>query len=198
MHVIPDWDGTVTVDDTLIVALREFGDWQVYLDAAAALRRGEITCTRRSGATRNRSERLIGEVVDWLVENLELRPAFTSSPRRTPTIVSSNFRQLIDPILAREGLELEVRANSVTWEPEGWRATFRNGDACGTCGEPCKRADLPTNGEIVYVGDGYSDRCAARAADRIFARDGLARYLEEQGVTFEPFDDLYDVLQALP
>jgi 2-hydroxy-3-keto-5-methylthiopentenyl-1-phosphate phosphatase len=56
---------------------------------------------------------------------------------------------------------------------------------------------LPTNGQIVYVGDGYSDRCAAQAADRIFARDGLALYLEEQGVSFEPFDDLHDVLQAL-
>jgi 2-hydroxy-3-keto-5-methylthiopentenyl-1-phosphate phosphatase len=43
MTLILDWDGTVTVDDTLILALREFGDWQVYLDAAAALRRGEIT-----------------------------------------------------------------------------------------------------------------------------------------------------------
>jgi len=43
MTLILDWDGTVTVDDTLILAVREFGDWQVYLDAAAALRRGEIT-----------------------------------------------------------------------------------------------------------------------------------------------------------
>jgi hypothetical protein len=32
MTLILDWDGTVTVDDTLIVALREFGNWQVYLD----------------------------------------------------------------------------------------------------------------------------------------------------------------------
>jgi 2-hydroxy-3-keto-5-methylthiopentenyl-1-phosphate phosphatase len=198
MHVILDWDGTVTVDDTLIVALREFGDWQVYLDAAAALRRGEISLHEEIRRDADSIKAPIGDVVDWLVENLELRPGFHElAEAQRPTIVSSNFRQLIEPILARESLELEVRANSVTWEPEGWRATFRNGYACGTCGEPCKRADLPTNGQIVYVGDGYSDRCAAQAADRIFARDGLARYLEEQGVSFEPFDDLHDVLQAL-
>jgi 2-hydroxy-3-keto-5-methylthiopentenyl-1-phosphate phosphatase len=198
MQVILDWDGTVTVDDTLIVALREFGDWQVYLDAAADLKRGEITLHEEIRRDAESIKAPIGEVVDWLVENLELRPGFHElAEAYRPTIVSSNFRQLIEPILAREDLELEVRANSVTWEPEGWRATFRNGDACGTCGEPCKRADLPTNGQIVYVGDGYSDRCAAQAADRIFARDGLALYLEEQGVSFEPFDDLHDVLQAL-
>jgi 2-hydroxy-3-keto-5-methylthiopentenyl-1-phosphate phosphatase len=114
-----------------------------------------------------------------------------------PLIVSSNFRQLIEPILEREGVELEVRANDVEWNPNGWRATFRNGDLCGTCGEPCKRADLPTNGEVVYVGDGYSDRCAAQAADRIFARDSLAHYLDEQGVSYEPFGDLHDVARSL-
>jgi 2-hydroxy-3-keto-5-methylthiopentenyl-1-phosphate phosphatase len=90
-----------------------------------------------------------------------------------------------------------VRANDVEWNPNGWRATFRNGDSCGTCGEPCKRADLPTNGEVVYVGDGYSDRCAAQAADRIFARDSLAHYLDEQGVSYEPFRDLHDVARSL-
>jgi 2-hydroxy-3-keto-5-methylthiopentenyl-1-phosphate phosphatase len=47
------------------------------------------------------------------------------------------------------------------------------------------------------VGDGTSDRCAAQAAERIFARGTLARYLEERGVAFEPFDDLLDVVAAL-
>ena len=198
MTLILDWDGTATVDDTLILALREFGDWQVYLDAAAALSRGEITLHEEIRRDAESIKAPLEEVVAWLVANLELRPGFEELVEtQRPTIVSSNFRQLIEPILEREKLELEVRANEVEWHPDGWRATFRNGDACGTCGEPCKRADLPTNGEVVYVGDGYSDRCAAQAADRIFARDGLARYLEERGVPYEPFDDLHDVVQAL-
>ena len=49
----------------------------------------------------------------------------------------------------------------------------------------------------VYVGDGYSDRCAALAAERIFARDGLARHLDAQGVPHERFHDLHDVAAAL-
>jgi 2-hydroxy-3-keto-5-methylthiopentenyl-1-phosphate phosphatase len=138
--------------------------------------------------------------VAWLVANLELRPGFHELAKAyRPTIVSSNFRQLIEPILERERLELEVRANEVEWRSDGWRATFRNGDACGTCGEPCKRADVTSvgEGEIVYVGDGYSDRCAAQAADRVFARDGLAHYLDEQSVAYELFDDLHDVARAI-
>lgn len=196
--MIVDWDGTATVHDTLILALREFGDWQVYLDAAAALRRGEITLheeIRRDAASIRTP---LEEVQAWLVEHLELRPGFHElAETYRPTIVSSNFRQLIEPILAREGVDLEVRANHVEWHPDGWRATFRNGDACGTCGEPCKRADIAAAGGVVYVGDGYSDRCAAQAADRVFARAGLARYLDERGVAYEPFDDLHDVVGAL-
>jgi 2-hydroxy-3-keto-5-methylthiopentenyl-1-phosphate phosphatase len=201
MTLILDWDGTVTVDDTLILALREFGNWQVYLDAAAALARGEITLHEEIRRDAESIRTPIEEVVAWLVEHLELRPGFHElAETHRPVIVSSNFRQLIEPILAREGVELEVRANDVEWEPRGWRATFRNGEVCGTCGEPCKRADVTSAdaiGGVVYVGDGYSDRCAAQAADRIFARDGLARYLDEQRVAYMPFDDLHDVARSL-
>jgi 2-hydroxy-3-keto-5-methylthiopentenyl-1-phosphate phosphatase len=201
MTVLLDWDGTATVDDTLILALREFGVWQVYLDAAAALDRGEITLheeIRRDAAS---IKTPIGEVVGWLVDHVDLRPGFHElAESHRPTIVSSNFRQLIGPVLEREGVELEVRANEIAWHPDGWRATFRNGQACGTCGEPCKRADVTSagaTGSIVYVGDGYSDRCAAQAADRVFARDGLARYLDEHGVPYERFDTLNDVVHGL-
>ena len=198
MTLILDWDGTVTVDDTLILALREFGDWQVYLDAAAALRRGEITLHEEIRRDAESITTPIEEVVGWLRENLELRPGFHElAEAYRPLIVSSNFRQLIEPILAHEGLDLEVRANEVEWHPDGWRGIFRNGDACGTCGEPCKRADVPEGENVVYIGDGYSDRCAAQAADRIFARDGLAKYLDEQGVAYERYDDFFDIAKAL-
>jgi len=47
------------------------------------------------------------------------------------------------------------------------------------------------------VGDGVSDRCVSLAADRVFARAGLASWLDEQGVGHEPFDDLLEVAAAL-
>jgi 2-hydroxy-3-keto-5-methylthiopentenyl-1-phosphate phosphatase len=196
--IVVDWDGTAAMQDTLIEAMAEFGDWQVYLDASAALKRGEITLHEEIRRDAEGIKAPLEEVQAWLVENTDLRPGFREFAERfQPVIVSSNFRQLIEPVLAAEGLELEVRANEVEWHPDGWRGTFRNGDACGTCGEPCKRADLPDDEPVIYVGDGYSDRCAARAADRVFARDSLARYLDEHGVPYEPFEDFDDVGRAL-
>jgi 2-hydroxy-3-keto-5-methylthiopentenyl-1-phosphate phosphatase len=49
----------------------------------------------------------------------------------------------------------------------------------------------------VYVGDGYSDRGAALAADRVFARRGLADYLHSRSLPFEPFETFDDVAAAL-
>ena len=74
---------------------------------------------------------------------------------------------------------------------------WRDEAVCAVCGEACKRATLPAGGGIVYVGDGYSDRCAALAAERVFATNGLADYLAEHGAAYERFDDLRDVAAAL-
>ena len=98
-------------------------------------------------------------------------------------------------MLAREGVRPEVRANRLDARPDGWRALARCG-ALSVCGDLCKRRSLP-EGPVAYVGDGYSDRCAAVRTDRVFARDGLADWLAGEGEPFEPFGDLHDVVAAL-
>ncbi len=139
----------------------------------------------------------LDEVVEWVVEHVEVRGGLRElAERHAPLVISAGFHELIEPVLRREGVELEVLANSVEVRPDGWRVRYRDEAACATCGEPCKRGSLAGR-PYAYVGDGYSDRCAALAAERIFARDGLARYLDVQGVAYEPFDDLYDVAAAL-
>ncbi len=116
-------------------------------------------------------------------------------------VVSSGFEEVIRPVLAASGLDgLEVVAHRVRFSPQETLVEFRHGDPCPTCGQECKRSVVDTmrNGRpVAYVGDGYSDRCAALAADRRFARRGLARYLEGEGVGYLPFDDFYDVAAGL-
>jgi 2-hydroxy-3-keto-5-methylthiopentenyl-1-phosphate phosphatase len=56
---------------------------------------------------------------------------------------------------------------------------------------------LPAGPGLVYIGDGYSDRCPALACDRVFARDFLSRFLTDEGVPFESFETLHDVVAAL-
>ena len=97
-------------------------------------------------------------------------------------IVSSGLPQLIRPVLEREGLEVELRCNDA--EPAARRLAAplpgrrRRARSAATC---ASAARFPDGRPLVYVGDGISDRCAARAADRIFARGWLAGDLARRG-----------------
>ena len=137
------------------------------------------------------------EVRDFVVANARLRPGFHELvDRYDPLVISGTFHELIEPVLEREGVSVRLLANRVEPRPEGWQVVLRDAAVCDSCGESCKRAALP-DGDVVYVGDGYSDRCAALAASRVFARDGLAAYLDEQCVEYTAFEDLRDVARAL-
>ena len=197
MKVVLDWDGTVTEVDSLHLVLEEFGDATIYDEAERRLGRG--LTLHEVIAWEFRSVRApLPDVVDWVLGNVRVRDGFAAFARKhRPLVVSSGFHELIEPVLAREGLELEVRANRLDPRPDGWVARFRNEEPCPVCGEPCKRADVAGLDGVVYAGDGFSDRCVALAASRVFARDGLARYLAERGVQFERFDDFHDLARAL-
>lgn len=196
MDVVVDWDGTVTEADILEETIRRFGDEQVYEETEGLL--GPLRLNDVIAIEVGTVRAPLARVVDWIIATARVRPGFVAFAEKwKPLVVSSGFHELIEPVLEREGLELDVRANRLDPRPEGWRALFRNDEACHVCGEPCKRADAAGLGEIAFVGDGVSDRCLALAAARLFARDGLARYLAAEGVPFEPFEDFYDVERAL-
>jgi 2-hydroxy-3-keto-5-methylthiopentenyl-1-phosphate phosphatase len=189
-RLVLDWDGTCTEVDGLHMILERFGDRAVYAQMEGALGDG-LTLHEVIAAEMATITLPLERGVAWVREHVTLREGFHELAEcHRPVIVSSGFRELIEPVLEREGVELEVVANELDARPDGWEAV------CATCGEPCKRGVLA--GEpYVYAGDGYSDRCAALAAERIFARDGLARWLDTQGVPYEPFQDLRDVLGAV-
>jgi 2-hydroxy-3-keto-5-methylthiopentenyl-1-phosphate phosphatase len=186
-----DWDGTCTVRDSLVAAVHELGDPSVYAREFGSY--GEALAAE-VGTIRVTAE----EAAEWAIENVQVRPGLHElAELYQPVIVSSGLPQLILPVLGREGLELEVRSNFADPSADGWQVRFRHDGPCPVCGDRCKRRSLPEGRPLVFVGDGWSDRCASLACDRVFARDGLARYLDDEGVPYEAFDSLHDVAAAL-
>jgi 2-hydroxy-3-keto-5-methylthiopentenyl-1-phosphate phosphatase len=197
--LVLDFDGTVTERDTLDLLLEEFGDPEIYHRVENELGK-TMTLNEVIAAEFETITAPLEEAVGWLVEHTRIRPGFAELARTFhPLIVSSGFNETIEPLLEREGVlgDVELRANRVDARPDGWVVHFRTTGECGVCHEPCKRADLPANGHVVYAGDGYSDFCAALAADEVFATGSLALHLEERGVPYRQLTDFRALAREL-
>jgi 2-hydroxy-3-keto-5-methylthiopentenyl-1-phosphate phosphatase len=204
--LVVDFDGTITEHDILQTLAFRYGEAEVVRELDEALDEGRITL--RDEITREYAtvRAPLGEVVEHVLGNTRVRPGFrrfVDLARERGwriVIVSSGFQELIEPILKREGVDVDLHANRVEARPDGWRVLWQYEDSCDSCGESCKRSivrEFAGEDEIVYIGDGYSDRCAAEASDLVFATRGLARYLEERGVPYEPFDDFHQIAERL-
>lgn len=196
MRLVLDWDGTATERDTLELAVDWFGDGAIYRRNGQLIGRS-LTHDQALASSFATISASLPDVVDRLLATVRLRPGFHELvERHRPLVISSGFHELIEPVLAREGVEVELVANRLDPRPDGWRVRFRDRAVCPACGEPCKRSALPA-GDVIYAGDGYSDRCAALAARHVFATGQLAQWLEDNGVAYKRFADFYDVLAAL-
>lgn len=198
-----DFDGTITERDLLDRIAETFGDPEVYREVDERLDQGTITLHEVLRREFEPVRAPLDEVVAWVLEHAAIRSGFADLVAHAEArgwrvvVLSSGFRELIEPVLRRAGLErLDLLANAVEPDPAGWRVAFRDDRPCPVCGEPCKRATVlaeAREGLRVYIGDGFSDRCGALASDLVFARRTLAAHLTEAGTPFHPFDDFHGV-----
>jgi 2-hydroxy-3-keto-5-methylthiopentenyl-1-phosphate phosphatase len=197
VQIVVDWDGTVTEADTLHAAIGRFGDVGVFRALENEIGR-RLTLREVIATEMATIETPLEDVVSFLLDTVTLRPGFRELVlRHDPLVVSMGFHELIAPLLERDGIEVRVVANRLDPSLDGWRSLFREQELCRVCGEPCKRSDVAGLDGFVYVGDGFSDRCVALAASRVFARAGLADYLAAKNVPFEAFTDFYELDAAL-
>ena len=204
--LVVDFDGTVTQEDLLDTIASRFGDPVVYQEVEDGLDEGRMSLREVITREFEPVRKPLDEIVEWEFENVHIRPGFRVLVELAGergwrlVIVSSGFHELIEPILEREGVEVELHANRVDPSPEGWKVLWQYDESCDSCGESCKRSivqEFAGDDELVYIGDGYSDRCAAEASDLVFATRGLASYLDERGVPYERFDDFHDIARSL-
>jgi 2-hydroxy-3-keto-5-methylthiopentenyl-1-phosphate phosphatase len=201
-----DWDGTITAKDLLQPIAYAFGDAEIVARLDRGLNEGTVTLRDEIVGEYATVRAPLDEVLEWAFERTRIRPGFRELVELARergwrlVVVSSGFHELIEPVLEREGIEVEVHANRVDPRPDGWRVEWRYDDGCDACGQSCKRPTaerLARGEELVYIGDGYSDRCAGEYADRVFATRRLATHLGEKGIPYEPFDDFFEIAQAL-
>lgn len=211
MLIICDFDGTVTARDTNSALARRFAP-EAYAGLEGRLAARDLTLREVLAAEFEDVTAGLDELLAVALA-IPFRNGFAdfldAADRADATVVllSSGFREFIVPMLAREGLaeRVDLLANSIGFDAGGGRIQWRELPTCDLCGEPCKRHDVArlrarhaANGEpVVFIGDGFSDRCGAESADRVLARDSLAGYLDERSLAYESWGDFDDVMRLL-
>ena len=117
-------------------------------------------------------------------------------------VLSDGMDAYIERILKAHGLaDVEVRANHLEMTGDG-KLTVQfpyYEENCGQCAN-CKGAHIRRErlaGEsAVFIGDGYSDLCALKETNILFAKDDLARYCKEKKLPYQPYRTFADVQQA--
>lgn len=208
LSIACDFDGTITVHDTLHLIVEAFGAPGVWAAIEPRLLSGRISVEQAMQEQFAQVRATPDEVHALVIANAGLRPGFREFLKWTRehghrlVVLSSGFRGVIERLLAHWGLEgLEISSHEADFSREGCRLVWSDrGDRCAECGRYCKRHDIRRVGlgrPLVYIGDGVSDRCAAETADLIFARTDLARHLTQEGVAHVPFDDFHQVRRRL-
>jgi len=64
---------------------------------------------------------------------------------------------------------------------------------CGTCKKRLVQIHRKLYDSILFIGNGISDRCAAREADFVFAKDSLYTYCIDQDITCHFFENFHEI-----
>jgi 2-hydroxy-3-keto-5-methylthiopentenyl-1-phosphate phosphatase len=120
-------------------------------------------------------------------------------------VVSEGLDIYIRRILASHGLEqVPVICNMGHLEDNGIRIEFpHHNRTCRSCGS-CKGERIAEYRElhggsvtVVFAGDGYSDACAAREADIVFAKKDLKQYCQTYDIPYNAYSTFQDVTDQL-
>lgn len=194
-----DFDGTISPSDIGAALIRRFAPdgeerRQTLLERWKREEIGSRELTREECA----DVRVDAEEALAFVRGFELDPSFAAFAAAARArgdaviVVSDGFDFYIREHLGRLGLDdLPYSANVARFGGGRLVPEFPYPGGCGRCGN-CKGAHARAWRERGYVvrvvGDGYSDRCAAREADDVFARGSLLEWCRREGRAVTPFE----------
>jgi len=212
--IVCDFDGTALTEDIGDAVSQHFAGYRAWRLAEDQFREGAFDfgeLLRRIFEPITASQE---EVAAFARDRAVLRPGFeqfveaSRSAGRPFVVCSAGLDVYIDPVLERLPPALrqhiELLSNHASCGPSGMSLQFHRparADGCGRCGF-CKGSvvrELRDQGHrVVVCGDGTADRCAADAADFVFATRRLLEYCQERGLPHRAFDDFYQVIDQFP
>lgn len=206
-----DFDGTISPDDVGAAFARRFSygrdaGLHVQLDQWSRGRLGHRALTEAQLAVVEVDE---AEARDF-TRGFDADPGFGSFVREVRArgdevmVVSEGFDFYVREQLERLGLsDVPSAANRLRFADRRVWAEFPFADpscsGCGNCKAQHVRGYRARGFKTILVGDGYSDRCGARAAHGVYARAGssLETWCREQAIPYRSFSGFSQVAELV-
>jgi 2-hydroxy-3-keto-5-methylthiopentenyl-1-phosphate phosphatase len=206
--ILCDFDGTISLRDMGYVLLNRFssGDWEAIDRDFCEGKIGSKEAYSRIAKIITGDEE---NVLDFVRNHSDIDPHFVSFYRYCREqgidvkIVSDGLDFYIKTLLELHHLsEIPFYANCTRFHSgDGMEFSFPFvSEECGLCGTCKKRLVQVHRNEydsILFVGNGLSDRCAAREADFAFAKDPLYSYCIQHDITCHFFETFHEILSDL-
>jgi 2-hydroxy-3-keto-5-methylthiopentenyl-1-phosphate phosphatase len=208
LAIFTDFDGTITTKDIGDEIFKEFGEFEPHHSnlKSGILKIDEywkkVCSAFMPGTTAEtiREYALSCETDPWFKKFAD----YCSGSGIPLTVVSDGFDLYIEPVMSKLGLShLPLYCNNLHFSSNGLAIPYFPGasESCHCLCASCKRnailAHTKENSIIIFIGDGYSDYCAAEHADIIFAKKDLAAFCTQNKLPHYPFSNFFDVYRIL-
>lgn len=203
-----DFDGTISECDAIDAILERFADesWRIVEELWKGGAIGSRECLREQVALIKAAP----DEINALLDEISLDEGFAElleicRPCKIQTyIISDGFDYCIRRILRRSkaAQKLPIFSSHLEFQNGIWQTDFPHSGKfcqhdCATCKPHVMKNLNPHGAPTVFVGDGLSDRYAARAADLVFAKKGLAKYCAAENIEFSAYENLSDVAAGI-
>lgn len=199
-----DFDGTITKKDTCALMVRTFAKkgWEninkLWEDKKLSTEDCANMTFKLFDAGMDDVKNLMStvEIDDYFMEFLSI----CSSRGYKVYILSDGYDVCIDTILNKYGINLPYYANKLLYDVVFTiECTYKSSEcsSCGTCKTEIMEKLKGNEDLAIYIGDGYSDTCAAMHADIVYAKGSLYKYCMEKGIKAVFYNTFSDIIAKL-
>ena len=206
--ILCDFDGTISVRDIGYLLVNQFtsGNWEAI---GQGFREGEIGSKEAYSRIAKILKGNKSTMLRFVQEHSEIDSSFSIFYQYCREngidikIISDGLGFYIKKILEIHRLaEIPFYSNCTHFQKgEGIDISFphvkEECSLCGTCKKRLIQLHRKEYDSIFFIGNGFSDRCAAQEADFVFAKDFLYTYCTEQDIPCHYFKDFHEILGDL-
>jgi 2,3-diketo-5-methylthio-1-phosphopentane phosphatase len=206
-HIFVDFDGTIALNDVGDRLFANFArpGWTTPIELWKQGKINSKECLIQECAI----TKITKKQLEIFSDNQKIDPFFPEfvkyfeTSHHPVTVLSDGLTFYIKRILDRYGLgDIPVYANELVFmDTDSIKPEFPYYEygclKCGNCKGYHIRKLRQIDQKIIYIGDGFSDRCGVDESDIIFAKDDLKLYCQQNDLNFYEYENFKDVLKNL-